>query len=333
MTADNWKPLANYLLVAVPERLEKPKGPRSPEGLGITLISGEDNMRELQAAIRAGGEIRIETASDTSDANKVRVGQVLQVPPRLDSSMVLCAGGPKGYRTLADVTPEVEVGDTVHLDPSCLIDENEIMPGVYRVPYSAVICVITPVRNSFINNVPIDNFLTPIGGYALLSRVWADDVTDETDAEGGLVKCRKKDGLVVETAVPPLADEGVVAWVGTPLRGTLPEIQPGQRVVIKPGLALVERIAGAEYLCVRQDYVLAVREPDFAKVPSEWTRADTDAFELVAPTLPADKFIHFETGAQSLRANLSDIKREVDFRASHFRPAHQIPAHHPAYNA
>ena len=292
-----WQPLANHIFVAIPERHHAPKGPRSPEGLAITLLSGEDSLKDLEYQLRTGGALQFETEALETERNKVCVGQVLQLPTRLDDQMVLHAVGDRA-RTFADIAPVVAVGDTVYLDRSCLIDENEILPGVYRVSYAAVICVISnheitettsdPQGDAFFQEFwehlyigtkptlpPIskDNphqppktvrtetaTLTPVAGYVLLNRVWADDVVYET-VEGRAVKCRKVGALITQYNVPPLPNEGVVEWVDAPLRGCGDDLRPGQRVIITPGHALVEDICGTEYLCVRHDYILAVKEP------------------------------------------------------------------------
>jgi co-chaperonin GroES (HSP10) len=261
MVGNSLTPTANHLLVSIPERFRK----REP-GKQIIQIAGEDAMNELIAQIKSGGQIQIETETDTSISNLVRVGQVLAIPTQLTDQMVLCAAGNNKVRTFADITPVVEVGDTVYLDYSCLIDENEILPGIYRVSYAAVICVI---EHQFNAPGPLDDvcaFLNPVGGYVLLSRVWSSDVTDyELDGAMRKVRWNAAGTLIAEYDVPPLPNEGVVAWVDAPLKGALNELHPGQRVVIAEGHAMIEAIAGESYLCVRHDYILAIRQNPFTK--------------------------------------------------------------------
>ena len=231
-------------------------------------------MAELEAQLRAGGQVKIETESDTSIKNLVRTGQVLSIPPQLTDQMVLCAAG-EGYRTYADITPVVEVGDTVFLDWSVLMPDsngenpNEIMPGIYRVPYAAVICILWPYFGVV---EPI-----PVGGYVLLSRVWADDVCDyEIDGVMRKVRFGKGGYLVDQVDVPPLDNEGVVAWIDCPLKGALNELHPGQRVVFSAGHALIETICGESYIAVRHDYILAVRHPnldsELTEMLADWKR-------------------------------------------------------------
>lgn len=297
MISTDWTPTANHLLISVPSRYEAPNGPRSPEGLGITLIAGEDAMNELIAQIKTGGQLQIETESEQSIRNLVRVGQVLQVPPMLTDQMVLCAAG-EGYRTFADITPVVEVGDTVYLDHSCLIDENEMLPGIYRVPYSAVICVIDPAFVG-LSGMHHSEFLIPVGGYVLLSRVWAADVCDyEIDGEMRKVRFGKGGYLIDQVDVLPLDNEGVVKWVHEPLKGALDELHPGQRVVIAKGQALVETICGESYLVVRHDYCLAVREQEV----KEWMEFDLNAIEASGELPAAYIKTYHATGNDPLQA-------------------------------
>lgn len=258
MQTTDWQPTANHILVAIPERYHAPKGPRSPDGLAITLLAGEDSMQELEAQLRSGGIMQMEVESATSIQNLVRTGMVLALPPRLDDQMVLCMAGDQ-VRTYADIVQVVEVGDTVYLDWTCLTDENELFPGIYRVPYGAVICIIctSPDFDGI-----VESFLCPVGGYVLLSRVWAEDVVDEV-IEGRSVKCRKRGDFVVQANVAPLANEGVVRWSDSPLGGAAKEVLPGQRVVISAAHALTETICGTDYLCIRHDHILAIKEPAY----------------------------------------------------------------------
>lgn len=275
---DNLKATNDHLLVALPERYQRAQA----VGTGkIHLLSGTDDMHALMAQIKSGrGELRLETETNKSDNNLNRTAQVLAIPPQLTDQMVLCpASNAKGYHSYADIEPVVEVGDTVYLDKTCLIDENEIMPGIYRVPYSAVICVVVEWKHFDITALPVDGTeaairagavpyttttsLIPVGSYVLLKRVWADDICDyEVDGRMQKVRWNQAETLIAQYDCPPIPDQGIVAWVDCPLKGALNELHPGQRVLLAPGQALVETIAGTSYLCVRHDYILATIHPD-----------------------------------------------------------------------
>ena len=330
--SDTLAPLANYCLVSVPERFHAPQGPRSPNGLAISLLSGDDAMHELEAQIKRGGQLQIETDTDRSIRNLVRVGQVLQIPPSLNDQMYLCAAGEQ-YRTYADITPVVEVGDTVYLDFSCLTDENEIMHGIYRVPYAAVICTIwdSPAMSWDSPELGTGSWearklLFPVGGYVLLSRVWADDVCDY-EIDGRMRKVRfGKDGYLVEQVdVPPLDNEGVVAFVDAPLKGALNELHPGQRVLITKGQALTEVICGTEYLVIRHDYCMAVLEPQV----KEWTEFDLDTI-LAAGELPSAYIKTYQaTGNDPLQAATKGELNQNPFTKEFQR----LPLDNPSNNA
>ncbi|GAA4391807.1 hypothetical protein [Hymenobacter koreensis] len=246
------QPTANFLLVAVPERHQRKQGIKAPDG---TLFHTYRAMDGLDQTLRSGGEITAELEAD-DPIHLTREGLVLRLPTRLDRSMVVCDSGIPGKpRTCADITPEIEVGDTVHLDPASLADETEIEPGVYRVPYTHVLAVIK--RNGW-------DTLIPVGGYAFLRPVWDKDVTDEV-IDGETRKCRVKGGLVLQADVPPLPNEGVVRYVGTPLRDC-PRAEAQRRVIFDGGAALRETIGGEDFWCVQQDKILAVRNPEWNEV-------------------------------------------------------------------
>jgi len=300
------KPLDNYLLVHV--------GPKftttAVEGKPVLLLpKGSDGWAALTEDLKAGRGAGIE-ADSPIEQTPVCQGTVLAVPEHLTADMTLCAGPWTKYvermkvvhdekgrvvkaangravmvgdghaeapvmRTCADITERVQVGDRIHFDPTCLTDEAEVAEGTYLVPYANVICTITHDEFwAFHKTRP-----RPIGGYLLLYRVWADDV-ETADVEGRPTKVRYgAGGLIAELDVPPLPNEGVIAWQGSPLRGTTDKLSIGDHVVFhgyKPfadksqpldtGQARVENIAGTEYLAVRQDYVLAVRPPKYTEV-------------------------------------------------------------------
>ena len=131
------------------------------------------------------------------------------------------------------------------------------------MPYAAVICVIDPWFETIEQQArdrPNYN-LIPVGGYVLLSRVWSSDVCEyEIDDRMRKVRFGKDGYLVEQVDVPPLPNEGQVAFVDAPLKGALNELHPGQRVLITKGQALVETICGESYLCIRHDYCMAVLE-------------------------------------------------------------------------
>lgn len=294
MNFDPFQPYANHCLVACPERFTDQLRPGEKR---IILATQDDRFSELVDALKHGENFHIEE-DENAYRTPVSTGQVLAIPRALTNQMMLCDGtgtmdvprtvpvlgannkpiwrkGSDGHpemvtrqvgwmsvprpKTCADIQNPVQVGDTLHFEHCYLTDDTEVMAGVYLLPYTALICKIVPTYSAL---YPAPE-LFPIAGYVLLSRVWESDVVDEPSAEGGLVKCRKVGDLVVETGVAPLPNEGQVAWISTPLRGTPDDLRVGMRVVIDQRQALVETIAGESYLAIRQEYVLAQRVPVF----------------------------------------------------------------------
>jgi len=284
----DWKPAPNYLLVAVPERFEQQHQPGKPR---LFLPSGSDDWAALDAQIRLGVGAEIETDEVPIP---VRQGLVLAVPSRLTDDMVLCAGPHSTLvplqeavivhgktipdpatggrmlrstgklveqnipRTAADITQQVQVGDTIHFDFEALTDEAEVTPGVYLIGYADVIAILaTPKLDPWHEDYPYGP--VPICGYVLLKRVWPEGVRQVNADEYGLEYT--KSDIVSQLDVPPLPNEGIVLWHSSPLRGTRQQAHVGDHVIVDVRHTRVETIAGTEYLCVRQDYLLAVRQP------------------------------------------------------------------------
>lgn len=298
MDASTWRPADNHLLVAVPERFVQQHTPGKSR---LVLPSGSDDWAELGARLKAGEEIDIETDEVPI---LVRQGLVLAVPERLTEDMMLCAGphtrlvpnlkvvldgrgkprvGPDGRqilrsdgyveqpvpRTCADITERVAVGDTIHFDPACLSDSAEVSPGVYLVPYSDVIAQVKELPADEWAHSHFVAFPRALAGYALLRPVWAADVVEE-EIEGRMRKVRYgKNGLVDVIDVAPLSNEGTVAHLSKPLRGTCQELCVFDHVVFEPGMASPQTIAGVDYLAVREDYLLAARLPALKEVRIE----------------------------------------------------------------
>jgi co-chaperonin GroES (HSP10) len=256
------EPTNNFLLVSIPERFVRAEALRGDDKL---LIRPYQMTPGLLEQIQAGhGDIPFEL-DEEAERTLVREGLVLALPPQLTEDLYVCAGPFEKPRTGKDIHPEVEVGDTVHLDSAYLTDENEIQPGIYRLPYTAVIAIIEPYMHlwKLASNDP--GTPRPIGGYALLSRVYPNGAEKQQDGSYAV----QRRGLW--EAVAPIRNEGVVEYRSYPLGGTPSNVaQEGDRVLFE-GYPRLETIRGTEYIVVQQDTIAAVLDrPDFTKADKEW---------------------------------------------------------------
>lgn len=288
-------PTNNHILVSIPERYiaHQTKG---SEGL---LIKSAVLTPGLLEQIQAGyGDIPFEL-DEQAERTMVREGQVLALPPELNADLYVCAGPGEKPRTGADIHPEVEVGDTVYLDSAYLTDENEIQPGIYRLPYTAAICVIGP--DFEYDGVIFPQTLKPVGGYALLSRVWPTGA--ETKFVDGVEHgwlTDEKTGL--RFSVPRIPNRGVVEAASTPLGG-YQELELGDLVLFE-GYPRLETIRGTEYIVVQQDTIAAVldrKEADYSQINAPFT--EQDELDMIVGNRPEDaaalqstagKFTHYE---------------------------------------
>lgn len=287
------KPLANYLLVSVPERFitHHKKG---AEGLLIkSAVLSPGLMEQIQAGY---GDIPFEL-DEAAERTMVREGQVLALPPVLNEDLYVCAGPGEKPRTGADIHPEIEVGDTVHLDSAYLTDENEIQPGIYRLPYTAV---IARIEESELEGKKYHR-LHPIGGYALLSRAYREDFHVLQDIDGRQERCTEVNGIW--EVAQPIRNEGIVERLSTPLGKTPQWLQTNDRVLFE-GYPRLETIRGTEYIVVQQDTIAAVldrKEVDYSQINAPFT--EQDELDMIVGNRPEDAaalqstagtFVHYE---------------------------------------
>lgn len=239
------QPLANHLLVAIPERYTY-HHTKGQDGVLIKTVAMTPGLAEQ---IEAGyGDIPFELDED-AERTLVREGQVLAVPPALTEELYVCAGPNEKPRTGADIIySKIRVGDTLHLDSAYLTDENEIQPSIYRLPYTAAIAIIEELPNIG------ETWITPVGGYALLSRVYPDGAELQEDGSYAV----EKNGLW--QAVGPIANEGIVQEISILLGPYRPYPFHLYDRVLFEGYPRLETIRGTEYIVVQQDTIAAVLE-------------------------------------------------------------------------
>ncbi|GGG61142.1 hypothetical protein GCM10011378_41440 [Hymenobacter glacieicola] len=252
---------------------------KNPDGLLLTLPTYRDDVRELDYALRNGLEFNMESEALEPQHPECGLATVLAVPERLTDELAICAGPfsrTKGKfvrsdngrspfvespiysqevaipRTAADIRQTVRVGDEVFVGHLAFTDESELpgYPGLYRIPVSEVVYRRYKTNTLLLSNPPQPKYaIEPFGGYSLLRRVFT--------------KPAERGGLLLEPTV--IDNEGVVAYVGEPLGQQSFRLQPGQQVVFGSGHGTTYTIEGEELIAVRQDYVLAVREPQPAQ--------------------------------------------------------------------
>lgn len=207
--------------------------------------------------------------------SKNLMGVLVAVPETVGESYLLTRKGSAGGRVNVNAIQEVlAVGDVVVADWTVSEDHGKVkladfeMPGVGGVYRASLNQLVARVREEQTETGPVQ-VLEPYGSYVLCQHVWPDDV-QEVEVPGFVGKMHLRvsaSGLTMGSEdVPPLPWQGVVTHVGLPLRGQPQRVRVGDRVVFDKAMCgkdcrpMKLKLAGVEYLCIRQDYIAAVLE-------------------------------------------------------------------------
>lgn len=192
----------------------------------------------------------------------------LRRPPHSDepsSTDIYAVGGVYKYSFTDDIAAEISLGDRIYFKKRILNNKHNLMGTLkgedgkpakylYKVPYEAIFCAVRHGK------------IIPIGGHVLLKPIYEDwtDIYRKTyyeyaAANGQRVERPKKDWLQLKAE--PEADNmrGIVAYVGTPLKGEVCDIEVGETVLFRKQPAKIEfkEIEGENYIVLGQDQILA----------------------------------------------------------------------------
>ena len=200
--------------------------------------------------------------------NKRLRGVVVAVPERVGESYLLA----RGQRRVAvsAIQDRLAVGDAVYVDWTVSEAHGRVQGADFELP--GVGGVYRATLNQVVARVREENgeaVLEPFGSYVLCRPVWPDDVQAvEVPGFPGVVRLRvSASGLTMGTEeVPAIAYQGEVVHVGLPLRGQPGRVRVGQRVVFdkrqcgKEAQPMKLKLGEEEFLCIRQEYILAAWE-------------------------------------------------------------------------
>ncbi len=195
-------------------------------------------------------------------------GEVVSVPIRLSSGVPISQihkgrpgyyeESPYRYKFLSDIEMEVQVGDRIYFHFNTIKQANIIrVEGIHpdrvwfvRVRYDQVICA---VRNGCI---------IPIGGYTLVDpdfESW-EDISVPTytllkDKDGYPIPKPKDQWLVTKSRPGYKFLLGFVRHVGSPLKGDVCEVKPGQKIIYHKNADWVVHIEGRDYFVIKQRFI------------------------------------------------------------------------------
>lgn len=168
-------------------------------------------------------------------------------------------GGVNKYKFMSDIEPEVEIGDKLYFKWRVYYTKNNFVAQsgdgkmfVYKVPYDHIYCA---VRNGVI---------IPIGSHVLIEPELEklEDILEPTyfpfNDENGKPVERPKSEWIRTKLFPENKDrQGVVAHVGSPMKGEECHLKPGDRIIYKNALKSLITIEGKKYIILRQDRIHA----------------------------------------------------------------------------
>lgn len=177
---------------------------------------------------------------------------------------IYAIGGVYQYKFKDDIAQEVKVGDRIYFKKRTLNKpENALgqLKGpdgktekfIFKCPYENIYCAVREGK------------IIPIGSHVLLEPVyedWADiyrkTYYDQVDHNGDRIE-RPQDQWIKLKVAPEASNlRGVIARVGTPLRGEPCDFKVGETVIFKQQTPLVyQRIEGKDYIVLTQDKILA----------------------------------------------------------------------------
>lgn len=164
------------------------------------------------------------------------------------------------FKFMSDISPDVRVGDKIYFKWRVLNNPNNLIAVskgegaksfIYRVSYDQIFCVVRPEG------------IWMIGGHILidpLMETWQDEYMktyyDLKDAFGMPIEKPKDQWIKVKITPQHVDRRGVVAAIGTPLKGTSLSVSIGESIMYKPRIKNLIEIEGKKYIVLRQDQIL-----------------------------------------------------------------------------
>lgn len=171
--------------------------------------------------------------------------------------------GKSRFRMMNDIAAEVQVGDTIYFKWRVIHNRNNLVAEsiekdaakpsawIFRVPYDQIYCSLR------------DGKIIPIGGHVLIDPIFEtwEEILRPTyypykNNLGEFIERPKSEWIQTKVAPAKKDQQGVVAHVGTPIRGERREINPGDKVLYRPKLKSLVKIEGKQYFVMRQDQVV-----------------------------------------------------------------------------
>lgn len=160
-----------------------------------------------------------------------------------------------------DIAPEVELNDKVYFQWQAVFDKRNLIAQapdkksfIFKVAYDLIYCAVREGK------------IIPIGAHVLIDPVWEsfDSILRPTyypfnGPDGKPAPRPKKEWIQVKTAPKNIDREGIIAHIGTPLKGDKTPLKAGMKVLYKPVMKNLLDVEGGKYFIMRQDQILCYK--------------------------------------------------------------------------
>lgn len=209
----------------------------------LPFFMGNAPISQIPIGYPAYGQIRDRRGEDIDDSM-----------PELYSEM----GGQYEYKMMADIEQEVQLKDKIYFKwrttfnhKNLLAQSMEPPAWIFRCQYDNIYCVVR------------DGKIIMIGSHVLIDPImesW-DEILHPTyydikDKFGKKIPRPKSEWLQIKTAPAKKDRQGIVAHIGSPLRGEKCYLSAGDKILFKPNMRNLITIEGKKYFVMRQDQIV-----------------------------------------------------------------------------
>jgi len=167
-------------------------------------------------------------------------------------------GGIYNYKMMSDIEQEVQLGDRIYFKWRVTFNHKNLVAQsidpptwIFRVSYDNIYCAIR------------DSKIIMVGSHVLIDPVmesW-DSILRPTyydikDKQGNLIPRPKEQWLQIKTAPSKKDKQGIVAEIGSPLKGEKCYLSKGDKILFKPNMKSLIRIENKSYFVLRQDQIV-----------------------------------------------------------------------------
>lgn len=259
---------AGYVLIKVHSLRDSSTGYKGIDGKEIMV----DTSFEPERKVRTNGEvIQLPFYMGSIPFSQIPIGTPSYGAIRdvTDGDMddphpaLYSIGGFMEYKLTSDIEPEVQIGDKIYFPWRVLHaaknmiaetiskEATKVKTWIYKVPYDNIYCAVR------------DGKTIMVGSWVFIDPIWEtwEEILRPTyypfkNARGEFEKRPQKEWLQVKVAPSKMDRQGIVAHVGSPLRGERCNLAVGDKVLFRPNLRNLVKIEDKKYFVMRQEHVV-----------------------------------------------------------------------------